>query len=454
MAPADNTDMRRVLVIAYYFPPMGLSGVQRVAKFVKYLPQHGWKPTVLTVRPGGYYAFDPSLSEEIETADVEVVRTRSLDPTQLFGRRTSIEMPAATRRKWWRRFTQLIFVPDNKIGWFPLAYRRGQRLLRNGSFDAIFATAPPYTSLLIGSALSRRSGTPLVVDYRDDWIGSTHHGYPTPLHRRMHERLEARVLRQSSRVVTINSYIQEALERRHPEQGEIMSVIPHGFDPQDFDSQDFGDIAGEVADGSSERETGAETHKKMTFLYSGIFYDAQQPDTFLRALAGLFDRLGETRSSVTAEFVGHVPGHTRSLIRQLGIADNVRLHGYLPHGDTVQLLRGADVLWMTVGHQEGEKQISTSKLFEYFGARRTVLGLVPRGAAYDAIADYSAGVAAPPEDVEAVTDALEALYRKWKGGSLPIPDEQNVRPFNRQLLAAHLADQLTESVQNGMRAWR
>ena len=52
---------RRVLVVAYYFPPMGLSGVQRVAKFVKYLPRYGWQPEVLTVEPGAYFAYDESL---------------------------------------------------------------------------------------------------------------------------------------------------------------------------------------------------------------------------------------------------------------------------------------------------------------------------------------------------------------------------------------------------------
>ncbi len=35
-----SSEFRKVLIIAYYFPPMGLSGVQRTAKFVKYLPKY------------------------------------------------------------------------------------------------------------------------------------------------------------------------------------------------------------------------------------------------------------------------------------------------------------------------------------------------------------------------------------------------------------------------------
>lgn len=442
MAPAQTDRIRRVLIVAYYFPPMGLSGVQRVAKFAKYLPQHGWEPTILTVKPGGYYAFDASLSEEIEQADIQVVRTSSLDPTRLFGRRQSVDMPGAARRKWWRRFTQLLFIPDNKIGWFPMAFRRGRRLLRDQDFDAIFSSGPPYTAHLIASALSRRTGTPLVVDYRDDWIGSTHHGYPTALHRRLHERLEDRVIRQTARVVTINPYIQQALVRRHPQKRDAVRVIPHGFDPQDF--------ADEAAHGGAELPEPAndrEPSNRMTFLYSGVFYDAQQPDSFLRALAQLFERHPEARTSITAKFAGHFPTSGRALVRRLGIDNNVRLYGYLPHAQVVRLLKDADVLWMAVGRQEGEKQVSTSKLFEYFGSRKPVLGLVPSGAAKDAIAAYGAGICTPPDAIGAVTDALDGLYRQWKGGTLPIPDEEDVRPFDRQNLAAQLADILRESMR-------
>ena len=80
-----TTDFRKVLVIAYYFPPMGLSGVQRTAKFVKYLPKYGWKPTVLTVAPTGYYAVDNTLLEEVVSAGTEIVRASSLDPNRLFS---------------------------------------------------------------------------------------------------------------------------------------------------------------------------------------------------------------------------------------------------------------------------------------------------------------------------------------------------------------------------------
>ena len=44
-----------VLIISYYFPPSGGPGVQRVLKFVKYLPEFGWRPVVLTVEDGDFF---------------------------------------------------------------------------------------------------------------------------------------------------------------------------------------------------------------------------------------------------------------------------------------------------------------------------------------------------------------------------------------------------------------
>src|SRR5690625_7288750 len=90
---------KRLLVIAYYFPPMGLSGVQRIARFVKYLPDNGWKPTVLTVRPRGYFAFDATLEDEIDEREIEIIRTASVDPTRIFGPSKTEELEGETRGK-------------------------------------------------------------------------------------------------------------------------------------------------------------------------------------------------------------------------------------------------------------------------------------------------------------------------------------------------------------------
>ena len=426
---------KRVLVVAYYFPPMGGSGVQRVAKLVKYLPRYGWQPEVLTAKPGGYLAFDPSLLEEIEGAGVPVHRTSSWDPTRLFRREKATGLPKEDVRRRASEWSQYVFVPDNKIGWAPHALGAGRRLLRQRRFDVLFASAPPYTALLVAAHLSRTSGLPLVADFRDDWLGNPRHVYPTSVHRWLHERLERYVLRASRRVLTINAPIQARLRASARVAGTSVpvEVLPQGFDPEDF----------EIAPAPRPSKD------KIRFLYSGLFYDAQTPNFFLQALAAVVARRPDVRGRVEAAFAGLVPEASRRLAEGLGISDLVHYEGYLPHREAVAHLRAADVLWMTIGARPGAEGISTGKLFEYMGARKPILALVPPGAARDALEPYGAARVVEPSDVDAIAAAIEALFDAWQVGSLPQPDEAYVRRFDRAELAGTLAGILS-SVDYGL----
>ena len=419
---------RRVLVLAYYFPPMGLSGVQRTVKFVKYLPEFGWEPTVVTVDPRGYFAYDQSLLKDLE--HTRIIRTRSWDPTILFGRQQAVALPEESKRRLLTGLSQFVFLPDNKIGWYPYARRAAGRLLRDEPFDAVFSTAPPYTSHLLGAALARRFRLPLVLDFRDDWIGNPRHMYPTPMHRSAGARLESRALRASSRVVVINEEIGRSLSYRNPLlSAQKVQVIPQGFDPADFDARQ-----------------GSTTKGKFTLLYSGIFYDAQTPDYFFHGLADLLTRRADLKDRIEAVFVGLVPERSVKLAKELRLGEILRFAGYKPHDEVIGHLVDAHVLWMTVGRREGAGMISTSKLFEYFGTRKPILGLVPEGAARAALEKYSAGEIVDPHAVPEISRAIERLYEQWADGKLPVPAEAVVQRYDRRNLTKRLAEVLESAV--------
>ena len=425
---------RRVLVIAYYFPPMGLSGVQRVAGFVKYLPHHGWLPTILTVEPAGYFAYDATLLDEIEAAGVSIYRTRSWDPTRFFGKTRIVSMPSESVRSSFARASQFLFVPDNKIGWIPHALREGNRILGLQKFDAVFSSAPPYSAHLVAARLSRRGQIPLVADFRDDWVGNPRHNYPTRWHRRWNERLERYVLDSCSHAVTINEPIRESLAQRKSDRASApsISVIPHGYDP-------------EIVAAKPIRRAS----RKMQFLYTGIFYDAQTPDYFLRALAQMIEAHPETRSEVEAVFVGLLPKSAQQLVTDLALNDIVRYDGYVPHAKAVAYQCAATVLWMTIGSRSGAEGISTGKLFEYMGSRKPILALVPSGAARDTLHSYGAATIVDPEDVDAIAQAMELLFRRWRAATLPAPVESYVEQLDRRRLAGLLAGHLDASINNG-----
>ena len=127
---------------------MGLSGVQRTLKFVKYLPTFGWKPTVLTVTPGGYFAQDESLLAEIQSPDIRIVRTKTAGPGKLFASREVVKVPSERMRKFFSRLSDTFFIPDNKIGWRRRAVAKAVELHKETPFDLVFATAPPFTDFL------------------------------------------------------------------------------------------------------------------------------------------------------------------------------------------------------------------------------------------------------------------------------------------------------------------
>lgn len=412
MTPGQ-TGRKRLLVLAYYFPPMGMSGVQRVAKLVKYLPQFGWDPVVITVHPGAYFAFDDALEQEVRDAGVEVVRTSSLDPTQPGGRRT-VRL-GGNRSTWLTRISPWIFIPDNKRGWAPFARAAAEKEHAKQPFDAIFSSAPPYTSHLVARRLGNDWGIPWWVDFRDDWLGNPRHVYPTSLHKAYTARLESRVLHEAHQISAINSVIACSLSTR---SGKEIEVVPQGFDPADFIPQN------------------ASSNPRCTLLYAGVFYDAQHPKPLLQNLKNL---------DVTARFIGLVPDDFWYWVDMFNLRDRVEVVGYLPHHEAVREMQRADVLWMMVGHREGAEQISTGKLYDYAGTGKPILGLVPtNGAAAEALKAYGASWVVDSRDDDGIQMHLANIVAGWQSGTLPKPNPAFIRAHDRKELARSVAVRLSQ----------
>ncbi len=413
--------MKHLLVIAYYFPPMGLSGVQRITKFVKYLPAHGWQPTVLTVEPGGYFAFDEALMRDLEQPEINIYRTAVLDPTRFFKKKRTVALPKESSRKRLSGLSQLMFVPDNKIGWYRTAVKQAMALHHNKPFDAILATVPPYTCSLVARAVSKRCNIPYALDFRDDWLENPRHQYATSLHVKAHKYLENKAISDASSIITINDAIASAIRRRHPAAANKVTIISQGFDPEDF----------------THRSEEPAASRPLKFLYSGVFYDRQKPDYFLQALARFVKQ--QPHAAIQADFVGLVPDYVPTLVENLGLKSRVNFHGYVNHDLAISHLQGADVLWMTVGSGPGQSQISTSKLFEYIGAGKPILGLIPDGAAKSTLLTCDAAFIAPPEDVEAIETQISRLYASWEENRLVGPSAAFSMQFDRRSLTKTLA---------------
>ncbi len=411
----------KVLVISYYFPPMGFSGVQRITKFVKYMKEFDWEPTVLTINPKTYYAFDESLLREVEDAEVKIVRTNPKDPTQKLFSQSKLKNDFT--RKILNRISQSFLLPDNKRHWMSEALKVASDLLQRDKHDVIFATAPPYTTFRIGDELKRKFNLPLILDYRDAWLDDVLSWYPTPIHRRIVKNMEKRVLLNSNKIIVYTRQLKEHLLTIYPFLvSEDIKIIPHGFDEDDFRFE----------------FQSTKPKDKMRITYSGVFYDERTPKYFVEAVRRLFFEHPELSNKIEFCFVGNFKKKYEKLIDNVDLKNSFNIIGYIDHRDSVKYLLDSDVLWLMIRHSKNPHLVATSKLYEYFGTKKIILGCVPEGAASQLLREYEASIITHPEDINGIKNALFSIYQKYINNQLPKPNDEFVNKFNRKTLTQEL----------------
>ncbi|MEN9979582.1 MAG: glycosyltransferase [candidate division WOR-3 bacterium] len=355
--------MNRVLVIAYYIPPLGLSGVMRVTKLCKYLPESGWEPVIITVKPVAYYGYDPELLGDLRQS--VIIRTESLDLNRLLeivrprsgGRSGTVPVRSGSR---WARRLNFVLLPDAKIGWLPFALRAGRRALAEYQPRVIFATAPPWTTLLAGVRLARESGLPLVADFRDPWpAGFTEPPfYQRPVLRRMLRR----IVETAAVVLVVNPGTGERLRQALGDDAGLeakLAVLENGFDPQELAVE-------------PERLEG------FSLLYAGNLYENRQE---IAALVSALQAVPEVRLYLA----GDADPASRGLLASSGQAV---LLGRVSHRRAVALMKGADAL-LYLGKP---KQPVGLKLYEYLGVKRPVIVWgSPDDEAARLVAEFGAG---------------------------------------------------------------
>lgn len=416
----------KVLVIAYYFPPMGLSGVQRTLKFVKYLPNYSWQPIVLTSNPRSYYAFDQTLLEEIDGKDIEIFRTPSKKSKKDEDYK-QVKFPSYLTQKMGRAFLQAFLQPDTKIRWKKAALRLGSEILKKHEVKAIFATAPPFTDFLIAKELANAFHLPFIVDYRDIWVGNPFHFNITPFHKVYATNLEKEILTCANTITVTTRHLKEHILKRYKflTQEDVV-VISHGYDPEDF----------------AFEEKVMPDPKKFTITHSGVFQDDRTPEHFLKAFSNFLELKKGAKEHSFLKLIGVMRNEHIKLIKKLMLESNVNVTGYLSHKDAVKNLMDSDLLWLMLN----DTARSPGKLYEYFGAKKTLLITAPDGLMKRQAMESKAAFCTAPNDIDAITKALLELYDLWKQGKLPVPSDNFIKQFNRIELTGYLAKELSSLI--------
>ena len=416
--------MFKVLVIAYYFPPMGLSGVQRTLKFVKYLKNYNWEPTVITTDDVGYFAHDDYLNNELDEANVRVIRVAGRDPNSLLSKFGTIKLPREIFRKVFSKLSQTFYIPDNKINWAKKALEKTEELLQTENFDAIFVSAPPFSSFHVFSQIKKKYRISLIIDYRDLWYTSYFAFYPTPFHKTMHKKMEYNVLKVADRIIVTNRQIKEKLLNTFQflTFNDVI-IITHGFDPDDF-----------------EKAIVIPKHnKRMILTYSGIFMVYNTPEYFLKAFKQISIEHPEIAKNIELHFVGFLRKENQRLVRKLNLQEFVYDHGYVDHQHAVSKIISSDVLWMMVGNRKNIDAILPGKVYEYIGAKKPIIACVPNGAARSAVQEYPASYICKPDDVNEIKETILKVYEHYQSSKFSYPEDDYYTKFRRDFLTEKLS---------------
>ncbi len=426
---------QRVLIIAYYFPPLGGSGVQRPVKLARYLKEFGWEPVVLTPEPGAYYHFDSSLLEEVEAHNIEVVRVKARTLFHAGGVRQLRVKPSPWKSRLLSFITSWFFLPDNKKGWIDPGYRRALELHHHKPFDVVFSTAPPYSNLMLAAQFRETTGVPVVMDFRDEWLYSHWISYPTRLHFKKMERIEQQTLHHADAITAVNHTYKERIgQRTDPEYG--IHVIPNGYDPAYFE----------------QNRAVVPDPEYFTLLHSGRFYNSIRPDELLEAVSLFRNQHPGLAGFLRLEFQGGLEDSHLERIHQLGVSDITTDHGYLPHAEAVKNLNRADCLFLTLPADRNMGDVTPGKLFEYIGSLKPVLAVVPEGVTQDLLTEYGAAVILSPGRVTALAEAIRNLVEQWKQGKLPKGDANYTARFSRKETAGALSEVMRACLnRNGLR---
>lgn len=429
-----TSDRKQVLIIAHIFPPIGGSGVQRTLKFVKYLQQYGWQPTILTVGDTVYPLIDASLLNEVPD-DIEIIRidepvqkNNVQDIRELMNYYSDMLNCKELIDEYIESVEedhQEIQFPDPYIFWGIHAIRKAKQLFKQGQFDLIYSTSGPYTDHVIGYELKQYLGAPWVVDFRDEWTNNPYADYDKSSAKfRMVDAMERSILSMADYIIAITPLAKENYEQLLQVPSDKISCITNGYDEEDF----------KIVEKQQKNE-------KFTILHNGLLYSIRTPITFFEAVRQLIkeEKIDPDKISFNLTWTEN-DDLWKSHARNMGLAEIVKFHGYLSHQESLQLANESDMLLLLVGSGERNKAVYTGKVFEYLRLNKPILSLSPNDSLVDQLIQITnRGYNVDYNDIEGIKGRLLSLYTQWMNGDLPVYTvDEKVNSFERKQLTLQL----------------
>jgi len=356
----------RILFISYFFPPFNAIGAVRTGQTVRRLLEAGHDVRVISANRQGLPATlgikgATDVASYTDWIDVDMIMSLTLGGERVQKIKSTSAAPqrgASQLRRLLgvagRLYVSWMHVPDRYIGWYPFARKACEQILDQGwKADVIYASATPYTGLMVASSVSRRYRIPWVGELRDLWTDN-----PYAHHRWLSRWLERRTLRTATALVSVSEPLAETLRRKYDCP---CHVIMNGYDREDYMALDPGSNMGD-----------AEKDERLRIVYTGQLYAGRRDPTMLFEVLASDAQL---RARTRVDFYGRDMDWVAERANHLGLADVVQVHAPVSRNDATLIQRQADALLLLTWNNPLERGVLTGKLFEYIGARRPILVL-------------------------------------------------------------------------------
>ncbi len=384
---------KTALIIAYYFPPLGMGGVQRMAKLAKYLPRFGYNVRVLTVKPIRYPAYDPSLLDELP-AQVEIFRSGSRDPARI-GRFLPLPIRISTSAKTFAKQKGSFFWPDAKAGWLRPAVRAAAKIMTKGNVDVILSSSPPITAHQVAMEIKKRFHLPWVADFRDFWESRP----PEDIYRDQ-ERVDRsyRLLDDIAGAADAVTRVNDGIMRGRA--GNAITIMG-GYDPDDF-----------------EDSPKPERNEYFTLCFLGSAGSLTPIEPFFAAARRVVENDSTIDRQVRFVIVGaNDANEIARTAARYGLADRVEQTGYLPHRQALRKAAQATVLLISLDRRYGG--ILPGRVFDCLALPAPILAAVPTDSeAARLISGHNGGICVEPDDIDGLAGTMVRLYRSYRNGTV------------------------------------
>lgn len=412
----------KVLIITYYWPPAGGSGVQRWLKFVKYLPQFGIEPIVYTVDNPNYPKEDDSLISEIPK-NIKVLKNPIFEPTDVFfWKQKGIkkeDVANSTNNGFLSFMRGNFFIPDPKIFWVKSSVKFLQDYLKTNSVDVIISTGPPHSMHLIAQKISKRNNIKWLADFRDPWTDLYYNNEFKQLTfaKKRNQKLEKKVLENADCILTVSNSLKKDFDKI----AKSVEVITNGFDSEVLQDETV------------------TLDSKFTISYIGLLPKQSNPIVFFKVIKKLCDTNEAFKNDVQLLFVGDISAEVHQEIEKNKLTEITEFKGYVSHKEAIAIQKKTQVLLLLIPNVPKSAGILTGKLFEYLTAKRPILALGTEDGDLSEILEHTkSGVVIAHENEAKLSTEILRLYQQFKEGNLST-QSKNIEQYHRQNLTSKLA---------------